>query len=247
VLSSEAIKPDAQRLNPMNVLRKLFSMRSIYDAFKSTFKLVVFLAVGAYVVYGILASTLSSMVIEPSAQFQYLMATTVDLMTYMCIALVSFALVDVIYTRREFAKQMRMSKRELTDEHKNREGDPRIRMRLRELRQQMLQRTTALRQVKSADVLITNPTHFAVALKYDEQVMESPQLVAKGAGLIALAMRRVASRHRIPVIENPALARALYRRAEISAGIPHDMYAQIAKILVWVLALRKLQQRGSAT
>jgi flagellar biosynthetic protein FlhB len=135
-----------------------------------------------------------------------------------------------------------MSRKEVRDEHKEREGDPRIRARLRELRREALRRSMAARRTASADVLLTNPTHYAVALRYVHGEMQSPQLVAKGAGSLAASMREIAARHRVPVVQNPPLARELYRSLEVDHHVPPALYAQVARILVWVFAMREARE-----
>jgi flagellar biosynthesis protein FlhB len=149
------------------------------------------------------------------------------------------AAVDFTYSRREFNRKMRMSHRELKDEHKNREGDPRIRARLRELRREALRRSMAVRKTAGADVLLTNPTHVAVALRYIDSEMASPQMVAKGAGPMAAVMRQIAARHRIPVVQSPPLARALFHDLQVDQHVPPTHYADVARILVWVFAMRQ--------
>jgi len=156
------------------------------------------------------------------------------------------AIMDLIYTRWEFGKQMRMSAREVKDEYKHREGDPRVRRRLRELRMERLKQSKALGQVKSADVLVTNPTHVAVALRYDREREAAPSVLAKGAGALAAQMRELAYRHGVPVVQNPPLARALYRRAQIGGLVPEEWYPVAAKILVWVYAARDARMKREA-
>jgi flagellar biosynthetic protein FlhB len=165
----------------------------------------------------------------------------------MALILALIAAVDWMYTRREFSKKMKMSRRELKDESKNREGDPRIRARLRELRREALKRTLTVRNTRDADVLLTNPTHVAVALRYSHGEMSSPQLVAKGAGRVAGAMRKIASEHNIPIVQNPALARRLFRELAVEQHVPQAMYAEVARIIVWVFAMRERRQGAAAT
>lgn len=245
-LSFDVIQPDLDRLNPVNGLQRIFSMRSVYEALRSCFKLVVLLGIGGLFVLDAARELIGITDASARTQLRTLVDTAASLSVYLCGGLVALAVIDLIYTRREFAKKMRMSRRELRDEHKHREGDPRIRARLRELRRDMMRRSQALRKVKSADVLITNPTHFAVALRYDHDTMEAPEILAKGAGVMALSMRTLARASGIPVVENPALARALYRRGALDQRIPGDMYGQVARIVVWVLALRDAQNRPVA-
>lgn len=140
---------------------------------------------------------------------------------------------------------MRMSRRELTDEAKNRDGDPRIRARMRELRNEMRKRSQSLQQTKNADVLLTNPTHIAIALRYVHGEMESPQVVAKGAGHLAAAMRQMAARHHIPVVQSPSLARKLFKELDVEHYVPPRMFAEVARIIVWVFAMRERQVGGA--
>ena len=141
---------------------------------------------------------------------------------------------------------MRISHRELKDELKHREGDPRIRARLRELRRELLKRSMALRNTRNADVVITNPTHVAVALRYVHGEMASPQLLAKGAGAVATAIRRIAARHGIPVVQNPSLARKLFHELAVDQAVPPALYAPVARILVWVFAMRDARERRAS-
>jgi flagellar biosynthesis protein FlhB len=125
------------------------------------------------------------------------------------------------------------------EEFRNREGDPRIRARLRELRAQLLRRTQSLRNTGTADVVLANPTHYAVALRYVHGEMDAPRVVAKGAGQLAAAMRALAGRRHIPVVENPPLARLLFRSADLDQAIPVSTHAEVARIIVWVFAMRE--------
>jgi flagellar biosynthetic protein FlhB len=179
---------------------------------------------------------------SPKIYMSVLLKLAGGLLVKLVLAMLAVALLDLVFTRWEFAKRMRMSKREIKDENKNREGDPRIRARIRELRKDMLKRSRSLAQVPSADVLITNPTHIAVAISYKHGSGMGPQVVAKGAGDLAAAMRKLASRHNIPVVQNRPLARSLYREVDYSGHVPEKYYPQVAKIMVWVFAMRKLKR-----
>jgi flagellar biosynthesis protein FlhB len=242
VLSLDPVSPDFNRANPVTGLKKIFSMRTLFDGGRAVVKLVLL----GLVVYQALKSLvpqffhlaamppvgLARTIVEDAA------STGLKLALMLCI----IAAVDYGYTRHEFNKKMRMSQRELKEENKNREGDPRIRARLRELRRESLKRSMAVRQTAHADVVLTNPTHFAVALRYVHGEMHSPQIVAKGAGSLAATMRDIAARHRIPVVQNPPLARELYHTIEVEQHVPPGLYAQVARIMVWVFAMR--QARG---
>jgi len=242
ILSMDPAKMDFDRINPVNGLKKLFSMRILFDGARALVKLVLLSLVA---VLSLKALTSQFYALASLSAIGYLRILLDDLASIglkMALVLGLIALLDLMYTRREFAKKMRMSQRELKDETKNREGDPRIRARLRELRREMLKRSQALRQTRNADVVITNPTHIAVALRYEHGRMASPQLLAKGAGHMAAAMREIAARHRIPVVQNPVLARRIYKDLPVDHPVPPELYAQVARIIVWVFAMRDRQQ-----
>lgn len=245
VLSLHPIQPDWQRLNPASGLKRVLSIRILFDAGRAIIKLVV-LALVVHAALTALLPQFHQIAGRPPLAFTRLLLDDVaSLCLKLALALAVIALIDLGFSRREFAKNMRMSKRELKDEVKNREGDPRIRGRLRELRREMLRRSRALSQTGSADVLITNPTHFAVALRYRHGEMAAPQLLAKGAGGMAAAMRQIAASKRIPVVQNRTLARAIYFGMDIDQHVPPALYADVARIIVWLLAMRRAKEAAA--
>ena len=243
LFSAHPITPDWDRVNPANGLKRIFSVRTLFDALRACAKLLVL----GWVVYASLKALLPQFYalagLAPLGQTRQLLADVAGLGLKIALALGVIAAIDLAYSRREFAKRLRMSKREMKEEYKNREGDPRIRSRLRELRREMLKRSLALRRTGEADLLVTNPTHYAVALRYRHGEMAAPQLVAKGAGTMAAAMRAIAARHRIPVVQNRTLARALYAHAGLGEDLPSAYFAEVARLMVWVLAMREARQR----
>ncbi|WP_399681024.1 flagellar biosynthesis protein FlhB [Xenophilus sp.] len=243
MLSFEPLKADFNRLNPAQGFKKIFSMRVLFDGARACVKLVVLLGVAFLALRALAHQFFALAALSPWGYARALVDDLSSLAFKMALVMGIVALVDWVYTRREFAKKMRMSRRELKDEIKQREGDPRIRARLRELRLEALKRSKALRKTRDADVLVVNPTHLAIALKYEHGRMSSPQLLAKGAGHMAAAMRDVAARHGIPVVRNAPLARELFRSLPVDSHVPPQLYAQVARIIVWVLAMR--EQRGA--
>lgn len=238
LLSLRPLEPDWDRVNPAAGLKRLFTVRTLFVGGRALLKLalltwVAYLAVRSLVPHFYLYSTL-----PPHALVQFLLADAASLGLRIALVLALVALLDLAFTRRQFARQMRMSRRDLKDEIKQREGDPRIRARLRELRREVLKRVLALRKTREADVVLTNPTHVAVALRYVHGQMDAPRLVAKGSGVLAAVMREIAARHRIPVVPSPTLARALFHDLPVDASVPPELYGQVARILVWVLAMR---------
>ncbi|HVZ46133.1 MAG TPA: EscU/YscU/HrcU family type III secretion system export apparatus switch protein [Ramlibacter sp.] len=245
VLSLEPVKADLARLHPVNGLKKLFSPRTLFDGARAVVKLVL-LSLVVYLAIKALVPQFPRLAgMPPALLARTIVGDAASAGLKIALALLVIACFDFAWSRREFARRMRMSRRELKDEHKQREGDPRIRARLRELRREALRRSMALRRTAQADVLLTNPTHVAVALRYDESAMSAPQVVAKGAGALAAVMRQLAARHRIPVVQSPPLARELFHELEVDQYVPPALYADVARILVWVFAMRN-RRAGSA-
>ncbi|HEX7639625.1 MAG TPA: EscU/YscU/HrcU family type III secretion system export apparatus switch protein [Burkholderiaceae bacterium] len=243
ILSAEPLKPDWSRLNPVQGFKRILSLQGLFVLLRSLLKLA-FLGTVAYFSLTALAPQfykLSSL--PPGALVRLLLQDFAGLGLRLAGVLVLIALLDLLFMKREFARKMRMSRRELKDEVKNRDGDPRVRARIRELRRELLKRSSALRNTATADVVITNPTHVAVALRYVHGEMASPQLVAKGRGVMAATMRMIAARHRIPVVPSPSLARALYRDLAIDQHVRPDLYAPVARIIVWVFSKREANGR----
>ena len=244
VLSAEPIKPDFNRINPVTGFKRIFAMRTLFDGLRAVLKLLLLTLVVYVALKDLLPHFFQLAALPPAGLARLIVQDAASAGLKVALALALIALLDLAFTRREFNKQMRMSHREMTDEHKHREGDPRIKSRIRELRRELRKRSQALRNTAKADVLITNPTHVAVALRYVHGEMHSPELVSKGAGFMAALMRQIAVRHRIPIVQNRALARALHQDLVVSQSVPHTHYKQVARILVWVFAMRA--QRGEA-
>jgi flagellar biosynthesis protein FlhB len=247
LLSAHPIKPDWNRLNPVAGLKRIFALHTLFLAGKALLKLVCISIVLLIALRGLAAQFYRLADLPPAAALHTLLDDVSSLGIKVAAILMLIAVLDLLFMRHEFAKKMRMSRREMKDEIKHRDGDPRIRARLRQLRREMAKRSMALHNTRSADVLITNPTHVAVALRYVKDQMVSPQLVAKGKGVMAAAMRRIAARHHIPVVQNPSLARALYRSMAIDHQVPPELYTPVARIIVWVFAQRDAARGRRAT
>ncbi|WP_284620670.1 EscU/YscU/HrcU family type III secretion system export apparatus switch protein [Aquabacterium humicola] len=246
VFSAEPVKPQWDRVNPASGFKRLFSMRMLFETFKSVLKLVT-LGIVVWFSVETLMHELSVLGLQAAPQqAAWLKGHIGSLLVKLTLVLVVIALLDLGYVRWEFARKMRMSRREQRDEHKQREGDPRIRSRLRELRMKMLRQARSLVNLPKADVLITNPTHYAIALAYRHGEMAAPQMLAKGAGELAHKLRRAAMARGIPIVQNPPLARALYKRLEVDEWVPEDLYPVVARILVWVYAQRDAQAAARA-
>jgi len=236
VLTAEPLKPDLSRLNPATGLKRLFSVRALHDLVRSTVKLVAIATAMAVWGWHHLDAMLRLAAASPAGVLEGGLALLGSAFALLAGLLVALAILDWGFNRWEFMRQMRMSKREVKDEHKEREGDPRIRARLRELRLEWFKRARQLSQVRSADVLITNPTHYAVALVYKRADMPAPMITARGAGEMAQRMRWEARRHCVPVVENAPLARSLFSLNESQAYVPQEHFDVVARILRWVYA-----------
>lgn len=238
IFSFHPLKPDLQRLNPATGLKRLFSMRIIFETVKSIIKLIVLGAVLYATVHAAVPGLIGLTAMEPKGYARMLVGLSGSLLVKLVAALLAIGLIDLMFTRWEFGKRMRMSKRDVRDESKNREGDPRIRSRIRELRQEVLKRSKSVAKIPGADVLITNPTRLVVALSYDHGVGGAPKVVAKGAGALAQQMRELAAKHNIPIVQNKRLARALFRQVDYDGYVPEQLYPEIARIMVWVYSMR---------
>jgi len=242
VFSTAALKPDLARLNPVQGFQKLFSLRLLFEGGKSTLKLCALLGVAWVALRALLPSALQLLGLPAKALLFRAVQAAGGLTAKLCAALLVFVLIDLIFVRWDFLRQLRMSRREVLDEHKHREGDPRIRSRRRELRLQMLKTARSVRQVASAQVVVTNPTHVAVALKYQHGVTPAPLVVAKGTGLVARQIRRAAQRAGVPIVHSPRLARGLYREVAQDAHVPEHWYPPVARVLVWLRSLHDARQ-----
>ncbi|MGH8207097.1 MAG: flagellar biosynthesis protein FlhB [Steroidobacteraceae bacterium] len=235
--SGEALVPDFSRLNPISGLARMFSTRGLIELGKALARFAVVAAVTVALLMKQFHS-FSSLGTEPTrVGLIHALSLTGTALIALGGALAVIALVDVPLALWQYTKALRMTRQELRDEHKETEGSPETRSRVRRVQQQ-LARKRMMQQVPKADVVVTNPTHYAVALRYDEQRNRAPVVVAKGVELIALTIRRIAQEHSVPIVEAPPLARALHGSCELGDEIPTRLYAAMAKVLTYVYQLR---------
>jgi flagellar biosynthesis protein FlhB len=246
IFSFFPLKPDLNRINPITGLKKLFSIRLLIESVKTVLKFVLLGSVLYFVIKNEIPKLLISFHITPSSIGLLYMPEVTSMLFKLLLALLLIAAIDLIFTRWDYAKRLRMSRRDIKDEHKRREGDPRVKSRLRELQREMLKRAKSLGSVKDADVLITNPTHFAVAIQYKKDEMDAPIVLAKGAGFLAARMKDIARLHKVPIIENKMLARSLFHEVDIERAVPIVHYAAVAKLLFWVYSLKNMHVNKKA-
>jgi flagellar biosynthetic protein FlhB len=230
IFSAHPLKPDFQRINPVQGFKRIYSGKALFEMAKSLFKLVLFATVAYSVIADLLPSALALSSHDPKDLPVRILGDLKSLAFELILALLVIALLDLAYVRWEYAKKLRMSRREQKEEVKRREGDPHIRAKRRDLQREAAKRSGALRRVPDADVLITNPTHLAVALQYQRGRALAPRCLAKGAGETALHMREMAARCGVRIIEQRALARALFDQVEIDALIPESLYEPVARV-----------------
>jgi flagellar biosynthetic protein FlhB len=241
VVSTEHIKPKFEKISPFAGAKRLFSTRSLSEFVKGVLKLVVAGAVGFAFVWPAIGDVGSLTQLELAALLDLTRSLAVRMMGGMLIAMTVIAGLDYLYQRMKHMKSLRMSKQEMKDEFRQTEGDPMIKGRLRQIRMERA-RKRMMAAVPGADVIITNPTHFAVALKYDAAAMQAPRVVAKGVELLALRIRALAEEHGVPIVENPPLARALHATVEVDAEVPPEHYKAVAEVIGYIMRLRR--ERG---
>lgn len=229
VFSAQPLKPDFSKLNPAKGLKRVFSKRMLVETLKNVLKL------GVYVVIAWLAARQAlddyvAHVGDAAGLAQAMFGAGMKLLAWFALAALCFAAMDQLLVRREFGKNMRMSRRELRREHRDREGEPRQKQKRTQLHAEFVKASQSLRGVKGADVVVTNPTHYAVALRYDAASMTAPRIVSRGAGDLARRIKQLAFRFNVIVVEDKALARALYRSAALDAPVPEAFYQEVAAV-----------------
>ncbi|MDR3606772.1 MAG: flagellar biosynthesis protein FlhB [Oligoflexia bacterium] len=237
IFSFEPISPSFDKINPLSGLQRMFSGRQWLDGLRITVKLIVL----SLVAYSLLKSEMlqapAFMGVEAPAMLSEYGRAAKAIFLSLFLVLTVFAAGDFWMQRREYDKQLRMTKQEAKQEHREREGDPMIKARIRSVQREMARRRM-MDAVKTADVVVTNPTHFAVALKYDRQTMGAPKVVAKGADLVAQRIKKIAAEAGIPLVENVPLARTLYKTVKVNQAVPKVLYQAVAEVLAYVYRLK---------
>ncbi len=236
MLTGEPLTPKFNKLNPINGIKRLFSLRSFVESTKAVVKVLVIGSM-AYAMLRKDMDQIPALVSLPLHEILTFMGhSALKLGYYTCLVLIILAAVDLLFQRWQHERDLRMTKQEVKDEYRQREGDPMVRSRIRAVQREMAMRRM-MDAVPDATVVITNPTHLAVALKF-ERDMQAPQVVAKGAGLVAQRIKNVATENDVPIIEQKPLARALYKTVEIDQYIPGELYHAVAEILAYVYRLK---------
>ncbi|AXK71204.1 flagellar biosynthesis protein FlhB [Lysobacter sp. TY2-98] len=236
--SGAAFKADLTRLNPMAGLSRMYGKESLTELGRALLRLLLIGGIAAIVIKG----SMSRLMDMPKQSLEMAVANGVDtvlgLFLALIIALAALAAIDVPYQRFAWRAKLKMTKQELRDEAKESDGNPEVKARMRHAAREMANRRM-MDAVPTADVIITNPTHYAVALKYEAGGMRAPKVVAKGVDEMALRIRELAGQHKVSLVEAPPLARALYRQCKVDEEIPVKLYAAVAQVLTYIFQLRK--------
>ena len=233
LFSMKALKPKFSRLNPFAGIKKMFSLQAIVGILKGLIEVIV---VGVMIYNEITSRMPKILALMDAGVMQglaYAALSIYDLVMLICIMLVFVAAADFLFQWWQFEKKLKMSKQEVKEEYKQMEGDPQVKSKIKQRQQQMAQRRM-MQDVPSADVVIRNPTHYAVALRYDQDKNKAPQVVAKGKDFLAMRIVDIAENHDVMCIENPPLARALYAQVDLGREIPYELYDAVAEVLTVV-------------
>jgi flagellar biosynthetic protein FlhB len=238
VFSAEGITPKLDKISPLAGLKRMFSSRSLAEFVRGLLKLAVVGSVAMFLIVPEVAH-LNKLI---GMEMVQLLGETKALLAKLLIGVVSIvaaiAAIDVLYQRLQHMREMRMSRQEIKDEFKETEGDPLVKGRLRQLRMERTRRRM-MAQVPHSDVVVTNPTHYAVALKYDPNSMGAPKMMAKGVDAVAAKIREIAKQHDIPIIENPPLARGLFAAVDVDQEVTPEFYKAVAEVISYIFKLKR--------
>ena len=243
ILSGESIIPKLSKISPIKGIERLFSKQAFMEFMKSLLKLIIVGGVAFLTVKGEMNNFALLGDMELNSIFVYILKIFFKIFIRCSLAMIILVVIDYAFQRWEFENRIKMTKQEVKDEFKKSEGDPLIKSRIKSIQMEMA-RKRMMQDVPEADVVITNPTHLAVALKYDSSTMSAPKLIAKGSRKIAEKIKEIASEHGIPILENKELARNLYSLVEIGQEIPPALYQTVAELLAYIYRLKSNYAHG---
>lgn len=242
IFTTKPLVPDFNKLNPVSGFKNLFSLRKIIDGAKMTAKSLTAFGVGFYYFLGYVKELPTVALFNLHDQLMWLVGKAIQIALIMLGVFLVFAAVDLFWTRYQYFKNLKMTKQEVKDEFKNMEGNPEVKGKIRSLQFQMAKKRM-MSAVPTASVVVTNPTHYAVALKYEQDKDPAPKVVASGVDSVAFKIKEIAMEHDIPIVENPPLARELYAKVKPDERIPDTLFQAVAEVLVYVMKIneRKLK------
>jgi flagellar biosynthetic protein FlhB len=245
ILTLQPLKPTLDRISPVAGAKRLFALRSVVEFLKGIAKIAIVGAVALWVLWPVAGDAARLPGVEVAALLDLLRKDSLRLLLALLAVMAGVAAVDYLYQYIAYLRRLRMTKQELREELKQSEGDPFIKARVRQIRMERARRRM-MAAVPKADVVVTNPTHYAVALKYEPGKMAAPKLVAKGADTIAARIRAVAEEHAVPIVENPPLARTLYAAVDLDEEVPPEHYRAVAEVIGYVMRLKGSRRRIAA-
>lgn len=237
LLTLEPLKPNFSRISPLSGIKRMFSFRSVVELLKAVLKIVIVGYVAYSYINGQTQAIISLMDTEISSIGVYICQSVLNLAIKICVVLLIIGVFDYMYQWWDYEKSMRMTKQEVKEEYKQTEGNPEIKQKIKQKQRQISMRRM-MQEVPMADVIITNPTHLACALKYDSKVSPAPVLVAKGQDYIAMRIKEIAKENDVEIVENKPLARTIYDTVEIGNAIPPELYQAVAEVLAFVYNLK---------
>ncbi len=233
IFTTKPLKPDIKKIDPIKGMKNLFSMQKVIDGLKITAKVCIAMAIGGWFFWGYTGELPTVHLFSLGDQLSWLYDKILILALVMLLVFFAFAVIDLAIVRYFHFKRLRMSKQEVKDEFKNTEGNPEVRARIRRIQMEMSQ-NRMMNDVPTADAVVTNPTHYAVALRYKKGQDPAPTVVAKGADVLALKIKEIARENGVQVVENAALARELYRLVDVGGTVPEKLYQAVAEVLAYV-------------
>lgn len=238
LFTTKAIVPDLKKLDPIKGIKNLVSMKKLIEGIKITFKSFTTLGIG-FVFFFIFIMELPTVALFGlDDQLEWLKGKMLIIAFVMLLIIFVFALIDIVIVRKQYFDGLKMSKQEVKDEMKNMEGDPLIKAKIKQ-KQMEISRKRMMAEIPNADVVITNPTHYAVAIKYEEKKYKAPVVVAKGMDNIAQQIKKIARENNVHIVQNPPLARSLYSQVEVEKPIPNELFAAVAEVLAYVYKMNK--------
>lgn len=238
LVTGDALKPKFNRINPISGIKRMFSLRSLVELLKSLAKVALIIAIIYTTILAMIPMTPDMLITGIDENVMFMMDQTMSMVQTVCMIFAVVAILDYAYQRYDYEKKLKMTKQEVKDEYKQTEGNPEIKGKIRQ-KQREMSMSRMMQMVPQADVIVRNPTHFAVALKYDADQDVAPLVLAKGKDHIALRIVKVAEENKVLVKENKGLARSLYESVEINAYIPAELYKAVAELMAWVYSTRK--------
>lgn len=238
LFTTEPLKFDLTKLDPIKGLKRMFSLRAIVELLKSVLKISLIGTVTTAILWKNIEDVLSLSFKSPWATLVTVSKLTVLMGIAASIVLLFIAVLDFLYQKFDYEKNLKMSKQDIKDEYKNSEGDPLIKSKIKQRQREMAMRRM-MQEVPQADVVITNPTHYAIALKYDEDKMDAPKVIAKGTDFIAQKIKLIAKENGVVMVENRPLARAMYDQVEIGKHIPEEFFKAVAEVLAYVYRVKQ--------